>query len=180
MQVPEYVRRVEAARPAVFRLFTELAGVNRFKDISDDLNIDPFDTIVQSVYYLPWALLKVDPAGAQVRKWLCSVKCVRWLNGEELSCALFPFVNGLPSTKFLCVDSDVKKLVSSWLSSEASREPSSEASRELSSEASREPSSETSRELSSETSREPYSEASRELSSEASAMLFLVHRPYRD
>jgi len=65
LSVPEYVRRVEAARPAVFRLFTELAGVNRFKDISDDLNIDPFDTIVQSVYYLPWALLKVDPAGAQ-------------------------------------------------------------------------------------------------------------------
>ncbi|KAF5840800.1 hypothetical protein DUNSADRAFT_15510 [Dunaliella salina] len=65
MQVPEYVRRIEIAQPAAFKLFTDLAGVNRFKDISDDLNIDPFDTIVQSVYYLPWAMLKVDPAGAQ-------------------------------------------------------------------------------------------------------------------
>jgi len=53
IQVEEYVQRIKAARPAVYQLFTKLAETNP-RIISDDLNIDPFDTIAQSVFYLPW------------------------------------------------------------------------------------------------------------------------------
>lgn len=54
VQVPQYISKIETARPAVYELFTDLAEVGSFKNISDDLNIDPFDSIAQSVFYLPW------------------------------------------------------------------------------------------------------------------------------
>lgn len=65
MSSSAYVTKIQDARQRAFNDIRNLIDEGKFKVISDNLSIDPFDSIYQSAFYLPWALLKqraVDPA----------------------------------------------------------------------------------------------------------------------
>jgi len=61
----QYVSRIVLNKERAFDSIRASIDKSKYKDLSDNLSIDPFDTLFQSAVYLPWALLKIDPEAAE-------------------------------------------------------------------------------------------------------------------
>lgn len=60
LTVDQYLSTIISARPAAFRELADLIDNSKFKECSEALVLAPFDDIMRSAFYLPWAMLKSD------------------------------------------------------------------------------------------------------------------------